>query len=252
MAKFHLKLLIKNQKIASRKSIVRCEATLHKTAMAERHNILKKIKSEREFIAYSFEDIKTTRELINVIHELRHHNISKAGSYKDCLDCKTLMAEMSIKLPEVEEEIEPVVDPNREEEAKPRFGNLIAVLEQETADEKAIVESKNFPSPNDLTRWALKDAVLAFYQGLNIPEEAVIVDTLYDDRLITQLAPDFDVIAKIWIDKLGELIKRSDKYGLDYDEIDKAESDLADGMRGSAFEKQLDRYREEFMQKLKR
>jgi len=125
-------------------------------------------------------------------------------------------------------------------------------LKQEVADEKAIVERKRSPSQNDLTRWALKDAVLAFYQGLNLPENTVIVDTLYDDRLITKLAPDFDVIANIWMEKLDELKRKDDKFALDYDEYDKAEADLADGMRGSAFEKQLDRYREEFMQKLKR
>ena len=36
------------------------------------------------------------------------------------------------------------------------------------------------------------------------------------------------------------------------EEYDKAEDDLNDGMRGSAFEKQLDRFRKEFMNKLAR
>ena len=52
--------------------------------------------------------------------------------------------------------------------------------------------------------------------------------------------------------KLDELKRRDDKYTLMEEEFDKAEADLLEGMRGSAFEKQLDRYREEFMQKLAR
>lgn len=157
---------------------------------------------------------------------------------------------MFIQLPEQEDVIN--IDTNLENELKPKFGNLISVLEREVFNEKNKIENKNFPSQNDLTRWALKDAVLSYYQGLNIPEDMIVVDTLYDDRLISKLAPDFDIIAQIWMEKLNRLLYHTDKYALEKDEIDKAESDLADGMRGSAFEKQLDRYREEFMKKLKR
>ncbi len=249
MYKLHLKLLILNQKIAARKAIVRHEFDLHKKGV-KRQYLLDQIAAERKFLAHNFKYLYSTRQIIAIIHDLRHRGLSKNSTYNDCLECKKALEEVSIQLPEIKPE--PIIDPKREEELKPRFGNLMAVLGQEVADEKAKVESKHFPSQNDLTRWALKDAVLAYYQGLNIPENMVVVDTLYDDRLISKLAPDFDVIAKIWTDKLKELLYRNDKYTLDDDEIKKAEEDLADGMRGSAFEKQLDRYREEFMQKLKR
>jgi hypothetical protein len=249
MSKLHLKLLILNQRIAARKSIVRHEARLHKVG-TKHEDLLKQIANERKFLAANLDNLNTTREVISAIHKFRHRDISKTSTYKNCFECKMALEEVSTQLPEFTPE--PIIDPKREEELKPRFGNLLAVLSQEVADEKAKVESKNFPSQNDLTRWALKDAVLAFYQGLNMPENTVVVDTLYDDRLVTQLAPDFDVIARIWMDKLKALVYRQDKYSLDDEEMEKAEADLADGMRGSAFEKQLDRYREEFMQKLKR
>jgi len=249
-SKLHLKLLIKNQKIAARKDIAFCENQMHKYAAKDRHQLINRIRTQREFLAHSFDDISNTRDLISIIHRLRHNDISKTSTYADCLKCKDVLAEMAIELPGAPAEHEAV--PDKEEELKPRFGNLISVLEQEVADEKNKVESRRLPSQNDLTRWALKDAVLAYYQGLNIPENIVVVDTMYDDRLIPKLAPDFDVIAEIWMNKMDELRRKDSKYMLDYDEFGKAEEDLSDGMRGSAFEKQLDRYREEFMSKLKR
>jgi hypothetical protein len=250
MHKFHLKLLISNQKIAARKCIARYESQLHSISSINRDKILKRIKKEKEFLTYNFNNLQTIREIISIIHNFRHKGISKYSSYKDCLECKKALKSISTQLPEQNDIVN--VDTNLENELKPKFGNLISILEQEVFDEKNKIESKNFPSQNDLTRWALKDSVLSYYQGLNIPENMVVVDTLYDDRLISKLAPDFDVIAQIWIEKLNRLLYNTDKYALEKDEIDKAESDLADGMRGSAFEKQLDRYREEFMKKLKR
>jgi len=249
-SKLHLKLLIRNQKIAARKAIASYETAMIKQSDEERYKCIKQINNERKFLSYNFDTISNTRDLIALIHDLRHHNISKTGTYASCIRCKEVLAEMAIELPGAPAEHEAV--PDQEEDLKPRFGNLIAVLEQEVADEKNNVERKRFPSQNDLTRWALKDAVLAYYQGLNMPDNFVAVDTLYDDRLTSRLAPDFDVIFEMWLKKLDELRRRDDKFTLEHDEYDKAEQDIADGMRGSAFEKQLDRYREEFMQKLKR
>jgi hypothetical protein len=159
-------------------------------------------------------------------------------------------AEMAIELPGAPAETgAPESD---ERDILPRFGNLINVLEENALEEKREIESKRMPSQNDLTRWALKDAVLSYYQGLSFPDDLPVIKNRFDDRLITELAPDFEKISKIWMQKLDELMRRDDKYTLTMEEYDKAELDLSEEMRGSAFEKQLDRYREDFMKQLAR
>jgi predicted outer membrane lipoprotein len=179
-----------------------------------------------------FSNIKTAEELLRLVH-IRH------GGQKDgCSSCVKLAAEFVEELEQLD--------------ILPRFGNLLFVLEEEANREKSELESKRSPSQNDLTRWALKDAVLAYYQGLNYPEDMPVVENRYNDRLITDLAPNFSAISNLWLERLDELKRRQDKYTLILEEFDKAENDLYDGMRGSAFEKQLDRYREEFMKKLMR
>ena len=238
--KLHLNLLIKAQKIAARKAIAQYENSLHEKTGEDKLKTIKAIKEERDFLNTDFDNIDNIRDLIKKIHKLRHNNISKNSDYSNCAKCRNVLADASLALPE------------KDKDLRPRFGNLIAVLEQEVADEKATIERKRLPTQNDLLRWALKDAVLSYYQGLNFPENFVVVDVLYDDRLTTRLAPDFDVIAEIWMTKLDELKRRKDKYALNPDEYDEADQDLSDGMRGSAFEKRLDRYREEFMKKLMR
>ena len=196
------------------------------------------VSGEKLFLKYNFGKIATIEKLMEIIHNTKHKKVSKAQKYTRCKLCKKIAEEMQQE--------------NQIADILPKMGNLISVLEQEVVLEKAKVESKALPSQNDLTRWALKDSVLANYQGLAFPIDKPIVESRYDNRLIDELAPDFDVIAKIWFQKLDELQRRNDKYTLNTDEFDKAEVDLSSGMQGSAFEKQVDRYREEFMEKLPR
>lgn len=250
MPKAYIKSLIKFQKVAARKSIALQNVKISKTNSHEQYSLFRIIADERKFLASNFNEIKDMYDLMDMIHDVRHNTISKAKNSIKCKHCKKSFAEMAIELPGAPAEYE--AEPDKEEELKPRYGNLIAVLQQEVQDELAIIERRRVPSQNDLTRCALKSVVLEFYQNLNTKDDIVVVDDLYDDRLITQLAPDFDVIYKMWLEKLDELQRRDDKYTLNTVEYDKAEEDLLNGMRGSAFEKQLDRYREDFMQKLKR
>lgn len=246
ISKLHLKWLIKNQKISARKAIVNYEMTLNKEAAnINKYKILKLISNEKQFISYKFTD-DSLNAIMDTVHMLRH---SSENNVDACSDCKKVLAEMAIE-PTISGQEPDIV--NKQDKLKPRFGNLISLLEQEVVDEWNNVEKKRLPSQNDLTRWALKRAVLDFYKNMNLPENTVIVDVLYDDRLTTKLAPDFNAIADLWIKKLDELQRRNDKYSLTLEEYDKADQDLLDGMRGSAFEKQLDRYREEFMSKLMR
>ena len=190
----------------------------------------------KAFLEHDFGAVKTVDDLMEAIHTIKHQKSSKAKKHTRCKICRALRVEL--------EQQTPIAD------ILPKYGNLISVLEQEAAQQKAKVESKKNPSQNDLTRWALLDAVLAYYQGLEFQSDRPIVESRYDNRLIDELAPDFDVIARIWLDKLDELSRRNDQFTLNRDEIDKAETDLAEGMRGSAFEKALDRYRIDFMAKL--
>ena len=132
----------------------------------------------------------------------------------------------------------------------PRYGNLLDVLEKEAVEEKVAIEATETPSQNDLLRWALKDAVLAYYQGLGFEPDKPVVHSKSDTRLIPDIAPDFDKIAVIWLQRLDELARRDDKYCLLMDEYDKAEEDLSGKMRGSSAEKRIDRYREEFVKRL--
>lgn len=183
---------------------------------------------ERELLKYNF-DFSRRYNAIKKAHRIMHD-----GSFHDCKKCIKILAEEEVKY----------------EDLLPRYGNLISVLENEAATEKALVERKLLPTQNDLLRWALKDAVLEYYQNLNYQQDDPVVESRQDDRLIESLAPDFDVIAGIWMRKLQELINRDDKYKLLEDEYKEVENDLSEKMRGSAFEKRLDRYRQEFMSKL--
>lgn len=217
-----IKQLIIQQKKEARKDISDLQI---KSSLGEEEHL--RIIYAKGFLKQNFKNINGS-ELLKTIHKFRH------------LDCVSLSLNKCPLCNKIAMDI------------LPRFGNLMQILEEEAQEETAIVERRRMPSQNDLTRWALKDAVLSFYQGLNFPDDLPVVTNRFDDRLVTELAPDFDVIARVWLEKLDELKRRDDKYTLILEEYDKAEADLQDGMRGSAFEKQLDRFREEFMQKLVR
>lgn len=253
ISKIQIKSLICLQKIAARKSIALQNIKITKINPHEQYSLFRIIADERKFLSNDFNSVKDINNLMEIIHKTRHITISKTNNYTKCKYCKEIFAEMAIELPGAPAEYESI--PNNDE-LQPRFGNLLVLLQQEVQNEINIMERRRIPSQNDLTRWALKETVLIFYQKLkeqnNIQDDSIIINALYADRLITQFAPDFDVIYKMWMDKLNELQRRDDKYTLNINEYDKAEEDLLDGMRGSAFEKQLDRYRDEFMNKLKR
>jgi hypothetical protein len=186
----------------------------------------------------------------NLFSDLEYLKFALKNDHYDDDRCKNIIAELGIELPGAPAQ---TADPEKDDsDILPRFGNLLGILRQEVAMENTKIERRRMPSQNDLTRWALKKVVLDFYEKIGLPPDTPVVVNRFDDRLITELAPDFDVIADMWIEELDKLYRRDDKYGLIMEEIDKARLDLDDGMRGSAFEKQLDRYREEFMQKLVR
>lgn len=223
------KSIIAFHKAEVRKKIANINILAESQNVSERTGLLKQISREKEFLKHDFNGIDNTIDAVSAIHKYLH----KSASQDECHLCDLYRVALDTDI-------------------RPRFGNLIAILQEEVNNEKTSVESKHLPSQNDLTRWALKSSVLEFYKNMNMPDDLVIVETQYDDRLLPKLAPDFDVIANLWIKKLEYLQHQNSKYMVEPEEYDKAEADLQDGMRGSAFEKQLDRFREEFMAKLKR
>lgn len=226
--------LILQQKIASRKAIAKLKVMLTGASLALRKDILLAIAKEREFLRLDSASIKD-------ISDFAKH---ASGRYK------IRVAEEPINLPGAPAED---VTENPEGDFRPTYGNLIDVLNREVQEEKSRMDSMKLPSQNDLRRWALKDATLAYYQSLNLPPNTKVLDTSLDHRLTSDLAPDFDVIYKMWLDRLRGLIDRDDKYALEEREFGEAEKDVMEnetGMRGSAFEKQLDRYRADFVERL--
>lgn len=231
--------LILQQKIAARKSVAQLKLALKGATGEERGHILKSIGYERAFLEQDFSKIRSVTDLYSALSQTR---ILCAASVK--------VAEEPIGLPgaPAENTME-----NPDGDVKPTYGNLLVVLEEEVNEELSRMASRRLPSQNDLRRWALKDAVLEFYKNMNLPADTKVVETVLDNRLVTQLAPDFDVLYKMWLQRLYDLTRRDDKYTLNSGEYDEAENDVTlneTGMRGSAFEKQLDRYREEFVEKL--
>ena len=249
ISKSELKALIRLQKVAARKSIAATNVKVSKIKSHEQYSMFRIIADERKFLSSDFSGINDVHDLMSIIHDIRHKSISRDATFLKCRFCRRVLAEMAIELPGGPAQNEATHD-EKEDQLKPRFGNLIAVLEEEVQNEVANMERRQVPSQNDLTRWALKEAVLRWYKNQGMQDNTIVVDDIYDDRLITELAPDFSQIYEMWLEKLDELKRLDNRYTLNPDEFDKAHGDLVNGMRGSAFEKQLDRYREDFMQKL--
>lgn len=140
-------------------------------------------------------------------------------------------------------------------ETLPNLGKLRLVLEQELKNEEADLDSKVSPSENDLKRWALKSAVYDYYMNLPYDLETVAVDYVGDltarrddkdvDNSDVDLAPNKNKIYNIWMEKLAKLIR--DKKISQYEFDEAAERGTP---QGGAFEKQLLRFRTEFMKKL--
>lgn len=127
------------------------------------------------------------------------------------------------------------------------LGRLIATLEQLVAEEQTQY-TRQAPSQTDIERWALKSAVLDYYKGLGLPGTTKVIDNPTQPKTIHQFAPDKGVIYGIWLSKLADLTKKTDANQF---ALPKYDQDVERGtVRGGAFEKQLLRYREEFVNEM--
>lgn len=127
------------------------------------------------------------------------------------------------------------------------LGKLLNVLNEELKKEESEFKI-NYPSQTDIERWALKFAVLEFYKNLNIPQDTIIIKDTNQNKTIHEYAPDTSKIYILWLNKLKDLTKRNDVNNFN---INKYDENLDRGTpQGGAFEKQLQRYREEFVSKM--
>lgn len=160
-------------------------------------------------------------EMIKILHLYDH-----SGDTKNCKKCIKLANDTSVDI---------------------SFGKFISTLQQLLTEEEASFKLQ-LPSQTDIKRWALKWAVLEYYKSLQIPPQTRIIEDLTQNKTIHQLAPDSDVVYNLWTRKLSELARKLDANKFDVKQLDTVE-DRGFG-RGTAFEKQLQRYREQTIKRM--
>lgn len=213
---------IKEQKILSRKNIAKYKKELKKADIKDKVAIIKAISEERRIL-----DFKVDQNSLDKFNKLVY-NVRRA--------------EMAIELPGAPAENQ-TISPS----PKLNFGQFLNILENDVNQEEQKLSSALNPTQNDLIRWTRKWAFLQYYKSINIDPQQPITKTDGEDTTLRQLAPNKETIYKLYLDKLEELKRRNDKYQLLNDKFDDA---LYNGTpQGGAFEKWLERYREEIMNK---
>lgn len=161
-------------------------------------------------------------------------------------------AEMGLELPGAPEQ---KLLPENIPERMPNLGQLRAVLEKELQKEQQHFDNDTHQSDNDVKRLALKEVVLDYYNELPNDYETPVVDyegdmTLRRDNQETDetdfdFAPNKNNIYSRWMDKLQRYIKDGKMSPAEYDEASERGTP-----QGGAFEKQLDRYRKDFVKQI--
>lgn len=161
-------------------------------------------------------------------------------------------AEMGIELPGAPGQIIVLENPNR---PLPNLGKLRMILEQELKEEQERFDMDQHQSDNDIKRLALKEAVLDYYNELPDDFETIIVDYEGDmtlrrdnqdiDSSDHDFAPNKSDIYNRWMEKLEKYIREQRLSDAEFDEA--ADRGIP---QGGAFEKQLDRYRKDFVKRM--
>jgi len=160
-------------------------------------------------------------------------------------------AEMGIELPGAPGQFD-TPEPTR---PLPNFGKLKMILEKELEDERKRFDGDHHQSDNDIKRLALKEAVLEYYNDLGYDPETIAVDYEGDmtlrrddqdvDKSDFDFAPNKSEIYQRWMDKLKRYITEQRLSDAEFDEA--ADRGIP---QGGAFEKQLDRYRKDFVKSM--
>jgi len=135
------------------------------------------------------------------------------------------------------------------------LGKLRLIIEKDLKAEQHRLENDPAQSANDLKRLALKSSVYEYYMDLDYDPDITAVDYYgamilrRDDKEVDEtdfdLAPNKNNIYSRWMEKLSRLIRENRLSKAEYDE-----SVERGTPQGGAFEKQLDRYRKDFMKQL--
>ena|SRR3990167_10735675 len=229
------------QRIDARKAIARGENLIKQLKSADRHAILRVIAVERAFLRFDFGRMSLW-DAWDKIAEIRHAKITGILTETNTIE---KLAEMMPTVPGAPDQY---VRPN----SIPTFNKLLGILEQNLNQERNSIMGDKKPSANDIKRWAIKAAVLDYYKEYNIPAENVadfkVTDSVGSNKTISQLAPNKKAIYDKWLQRLEAQTRVEDKYKLSMEEYNEA---VQRGTpRGGAFEKMLDRYREQFMAQL--
>ena len=145
-------------------------------------------------------------------------------------------------------------DPNLNADL-PTFGKFKMIIEKDLEEEQRRFDNDFTKSDVDLKRLALKQSFLEYYNNLNYAPDIPIADFESDmtlrrddkdvDKTDYDFAPNKNEIYGLWIEKLNRYIREEKLNKNEYDEaVDRGTP------QGGAFEKQLDRYRKDIMQKL--
>jgi len=137
----------------------------------------------------------------------------------------------------------------------PTLGKLRMIIEKDLKDEYNKYRNDADQSDIDLKRLTLKESFLEYYNDLNYDYDTTIVDFESDmtlrrddqdvDKSDFDLAPNKNEIYQRWMEKLNRYVREKKLSEYEYDEA--YERGIP---QGGAFEKQLDRYRKDIMQKL--
>lgn len=233
--------LLTQQRLDARKAIARAEKLLKGLKSEDRYAIIRIIAVEREFLRFDFSGMSDDA-MWKKIAEIRHAKIASI------LDKSGVLVKFAEMMPSVPGAPNIYVRPN----SVPTFNKLIDILDKFLRAEEQKLQADKHPSPNDIKRWALKAAVSDYYKGLGIPPEQwpdlKVSDVVGSDLTTRQLAPDKSAIYNIWLQKLDTQTRVEDKNKLSMDEYDEAVQKGAP--QSGAFEKMLERYREDFMNEL--
>ena len=127
------------------------------------------------------------------------------------------------------------------------MGKLINVLGNILQEEEDEFKTQA-PSQTDKERWALEWAVLEYYKNLGVPYDTQIIDNPSSGKTIHQYAPDTEKVYVLWLNKLKDLTKEDGQNNFS---LNKYDEDFDRGIsRGGAFEKQLQRFREKFVNRM--
>lgn len=202
---------------------------------------MKSKRSTRKLIAWYERQLKTCKNLedreilINLISDLRPVN----GQYQ--------------MGPELLPGSEMVVV--EEPENLPTFGKLRSIIEKNYQKELDEFSNSTNNTNNDVKRLALKKVFMDYFNELDYGPEVIIVDYTGDmtlrrddqdvDNTDFDFAPNKNKIYNMWMEELNRYARAG---RLDVAELDEAaERGIP---QGGAFEKQLDRHRQEIMKEL--